>query len=147
MAGHAVAGVAVGAHTGRGPHLAAEQRGRVRRGWRTALPLRVIVAGAASVTMAAEAKAGGADVLLAFPRAEDPVGYHETLSRELPVIVFYLYEAAGGVAYDNATLHPLLALPNGIGAKAAPLDSSVPYQRVAGLVRAHPTKLLTPGEI
>src|SRR5260370_36535772 len=112
MAGHAVAGVAVGAHTGRGPHLAAEQRGRVLRAWRTALPLSVIVAGAASVTMAAEAKPGGADVLLAFPGAADPGGYHETLSRELPGIGSYLSSAAGRRATATARAHPLLAPPH-----------------------------------
>jgi 4-hydroxy-tetrahydrodipicolinate synthase len=146
MAGHRVAGVAVWAHTGRGPHLSAEQRRCVLQAWRAALPLSVIVAGAAGVTMAAEAKAGGADALLAFPRADDPVGYHETLSRELPVIVFYLYEAAGGVAYDTATLHALLALPNVIGIKVATLDSVATFRRLARLVRDHPTKLLITGE-
>ena len=146
MAGQQVAGVAVWAHTGRGPHLSAEQRGRVLQVWRTALPASVIIAGAAGATMAAEARAGGADALLAFPRAEDPVGYHEMLSRELPVIVFYLYEAAGGVAYDNQTLHALLALPRVIGVKVATLDSIVTFQRLAGLLRDHPTKLLITGE-
>jgi 4-hydroxy-tetrahydrodipicolinate synthase len=146
MAGHQVVGVAVWAHTGRGRFLSAEQRGRVLQAWRAALPLSVIVAGAESAAMAAEAKAGGADALLAFPRAEDPVGYHEALSRELPVIVFYLYGAAGGVAYDNETLHALLALPNVIGIKVATLDSVVTFQRLAGLVRDHPTKLLITGE-
>ena len=146
MAGQQVAGVAVWAHTGRGLRLSADQRGRVLRAWRAALPASVIVAGAASVAMAAEARAGGADALLAFPRAEDPVGYHETLGRELPVIVFYLYEAAGGVAYDDATVQALLALPRVIGIKVATLDSVVTFQRLARLVRDHPGKLLVTGE-
>jgi len=38
MAEHQVAGVAVWAHTGRGPHLSPEQRRRVLAAWRTALP-------------------------------------------------------------------------------------------------------------
>jgi 4-hydroxy-tetrahydrodipicolinate synthase len=146
MAGQQVAGVAVWAHTGRGLRLSADQRGRVLRAWRAALPASVIVAGAASVAMAAEARAGGADALLAFPRAEDPVGYHEALGRELPVIVFYLYEAAGGVAYDDATVQALLALPRVIGIKVATLDSVVTFQRLARLVRDHPGKLLVTGE-
>ena len=105
-----------------------------------------IVAGATSLEMAAEAKAGGANALLAFPRADDPVAYHEALGRELPVIAFYLYEAAGGVAYDNQTLHAILALPNVIGIKVATLDSVVTFQRIAGLMRDHPDKLLITGE-
>ncbi|HMH82871.1 MAG TPA: dihydrodipicolinate synthase family protein [Gemmatimonadales bacterium] len=146
MAGHQVAGVAVWAHTGRGPHLSAEQRRLVLAAWRAALPMSAIIAGVSSVEMAAEARAGGADALLAFPRADDPVGFHEALGRELPVIAFYLYAAAGGVAYDNQTLHALLALPNVIGIKVATLDSVVTFQRIAGLMRDHPDKLLITGE-
>ncbi|PYO66622.1 MAG: hypothetical protein DMD69_13400 [Gemmatimonadetes bacterium] len=146
MAGQQVAGVAVWAHTGRGRHLTPAQRHQVLATWRAALPLSVIVAGAASVEMARDAKAGGADALLAFPRADDPVGYHDALSRELPVIAFYLYEAAGGVAYDNQTLHAILAQPGVIGIKVATLDSVMTFQRLAGLIRDHPEKLLITGE-
>jgi 4-hydroxy-tetrahydrodipicolinate synthase len=146
MAGQQVAGVAVWAHTGRGPHLSSEQRRRVLAVWRAALPMSTIVAGATSLEMAAEAKAGGANALLAFPRADDPVGYHEALGRQLPVIAFYLYQAAGGVAYDNKTLHAILALPSVIGIKVATLDSVVTFQRIAGLVRGYPDKLLITGE-
>src|SRR5207253_1514699 len=79
--------------------------------------------------------------------AEDaPVGYHAALGRELPVIAFYLYEAAGGVAYDNQTLHAILALPSVMGIKVATLDSVVTFQRIAGLMRHHPDKLLITGE-
>src|SRR2546422_485340 len=146
MADHQVAGVAVWAPTGRGPSLPRAQRRRVLAAWRAAVPMSPIVAGATSLEMAAEAKAGGANALLAFPRADDPVAYHEALGRELPVIAFYLYEAAGGVAYDNQTLHAILALPNVIGIKVATLDSVVTFQRIAGLMRDHPGKLLITGE-
>ena len=146
MAAHQVAGVAVWAHTGRGPHLSSEQRRRVLAAWRAALPMSTIVAGADSIAMAAEAEAGGADAILAFPQADDPVRYHEALGRALPVIAFYLYEAAGGVPYDNPTLHALLALPSVIGIKVATLDSVVTFQRIAGLMRDHPDKLLITGE-
>src|SRR2546430_15602333 len=107
--------------------------------------MSTIVAGATSVGMAAEARAGGADAILAFPHADDPVRYHEALGRELPVIAFYLYEAAGGVAYDNPTLHAVLALPAVIGAKGATLDSVATSPRIAGLTRAHPPKTLITG--
>lgn len=146
MATQDVAGVAVWAHTGRGPKLSAEQRRLVLDSWRAALPTRVVVAGANSLGMARAAKAGGADALLAFPRAEDPVGWHAALGAELPVIAFYLYEAAGGVAYDDETLAALLALPAVIGIKVATLDSVVTFQRIAGLMHAHPGKLLITGE-
>jgi 4-hydroxy-tetrahydrodipicolinate synthase len=146
MAGQPVAGVAVWAHTGRGPHLSTAERRSVLATWRAALPGKVIVAGANSPAMAREAKAGGADLLLAFPQRHEAVGYHEALGRELPVIAFYLYEAAGGVPYDDATLHAILELPRVVGIKVATLDSVVTFQRIAALARAHPGKLLITGE-
>jgi 4-hydroxy-tetrahydrodipicolinate synthase len=146
MARQPIAGVAVWAHTGRGPHLSAAQRGTVLTAWRAALPGKVIVAGASAVDMAREAKQGGADALLAFPRSGDAAAYHAELARELPVIAFYLYEAAGGVPYDDATLHGILSLPGVIGIKVATLDSVMTFQRIAALMRDHPDKLLITGE-
>jgi 4-hydroxy-tetrahydrodipicolinate synthase len=146
MATQDVAGVAVWSHTGRGPKLSAEQRRLVLDSWRAALPDRVVIAGANSLEMARAAKAGGADALLAFPHAKDPVGWHAALGAELPVIAFYLYEAAGGVAYDDRTIGALLAVPAVVGIKVATLDSVVTFQRIAGLMHAHPGKLLITGE-
>jgi 4-hydroxy-tetrahydrodipicolinate synthase len=96
--------------------------------------------------MAIEARRGRADALLAFPQRDEPVKYHQRLSRELPVIAFWLYQAAGGVAYDDATLHAILDLPGVIGIKVATLDSVMTFQRLAGILRAHPDKLLITGE-
>jgi 4-hydroxy-tetrahydrodipicolinate synthase len=146
MALQPVGGVAVWAHTGRGLHLSDAQRELVLGVWRAALPGRLVIAGAASVEMARAARRGGADALLAFPRAGDVVAHHRALGRELPVIAFYLYEAAGGVAYDNRTLHELLALPEVVGVKVATLDSVMTFQRVAGLLKEYPGKLLITGE-
>jgi 4-hydroxy-tetrahydrodipicolinate synthase len=146
MAQQPVAGVAVWAHTGRGPYLRAEQRREVLDTWREALPDRVVVAGARDIGMAIEARRGRADALLAFPPATDPVGFHQRLSRELPVIAFYLYQAAGGVDYDDRTLHAILELPGVVGIKVATLDSVITFQRIAAVLREHPTKLLITGE-
>jgi 4-hydroxy-tetrahydrodipicolinate synthase len=146
MAGQPVAGAAIWAHTGRGPHLSGEQRRVVLDAWREALPGRVLVAGARDLTMAIEARRGRADAILAFPQRDDPVAWHSRVSRELPVIAFYLYEAAGGVPYDDATLHAILALPAVIGIKVATLDSVMTFQRIAALMRHHPDKLLITGE-
>jgi 4-hydroxy-tetrahydrodipicolinate synthase len=146
MARQPVAGAAVWAHTGRGPHLSANVRREVLDTWREAMPDRVIIAGARDVGMAIEARRGKADALLAFPERQDPVGYHRRLSRELPVIAFYLYEAAGGVSYDDATLHAILELPDVIGVKVATLDSVMTFQRIAAVLRSHPSKLLITGE-
>ncbi|MGH7530035.1 MAG: dihydrodipicolinate synthase family protein, partial [Gemmatimonadales bacterium] len=146
MADQPVAGVAVWAHTGRGPHLSAAQRDQVLATWRAALSEAVIVAGASDVAMARAAKAGGADAVLAFPRREDAVSHHAALARELPVIAFCLYEAAGGVAYDDATLRRLLDMPGVIGIKVATLDSVMTFQRIAAIMRDYPDKLLITGE-
>ncbi|MGH7700619.1 MAG: dihydrodipicolinate synthase family protein [Gemmatimonadales bacterium] len=146
MAAQPVAGVAVWAHTGRGPHLSEAQRQAVLAAWREALADRPIVAGATSPEMARSALAGGADAVLAFPRTDDAVGYHEALGRELPVIAFFLYEAAGGAPYDDATLRAILGLPAVIGIKVATLDSVVTFQRIAAIARDFPDKLLITGE-
>ncbi len=146
MARQPVAGVAVWAHTGRGPHLSGEARREVLDTWREALPDRVVVAGARDIGMAIEARRGKADALLAFPQHDDPIGYHQRLSRELPVIAFYLYQAAGGVDYDDRTLHRILELPGVIGIKVATLDSVMTFQRIAAVLRDHPSKLLITGE-
>ena len=146
MAARPVAGVAVWAHTGRGPHLRAEQRQTVLETWREAMPYRIIVAGARDIGMAIQARRHKADALLAFPERSDPVGYHTRLSRELPTLAFWLYEAAGGVAYDDATLHAILELPGIVGIKVATLDSVMMFQHIAALVAQHPGKLLVTGE-
>lgn len=146
MASQPVAGVAIWAHTGRGPHLNGEQRRLVLETWRETLPDRIIVAGARDITMAIEARRGKADALLAFPQAADPVAYHQRLGRELPVIAFYLYGAAGGVDYDDETLHRILELPEVVGIKVATLDSVMTFQRIAAVMREHPTKMLITGE-
>jgi len=146
MARQDIAGVAVWAHTGRGPHLSAEQRRAVLAAWRAALRGKIVVAGANSPEMARDAKHGGADALLAFPRRDDTVAYHAALAQQLPVIAFYLYQAAGGVDYDDATLHAILSLPGVIGIKVATLDSVMTFQRVASIMQHHADKLLITGE-
>lgn len=146
MRAEPLAGVAVWAHTGRGPHLSPEQRRTVLETWRECLPGKVIVAGAHDIGAAIDARRRGADALLIHPTRDDPVRHHDRLSRELPGIVFWLYEAAGGIAYDDATLHALLDLPHIIGIKIATLDSVMTYQRLVTLVRQHPEKLIITGE-
>jgi 4-hydroxy-tetrahydrodipicolinate synthase len=146
MARQTIAGVAVWAHTGRGPFLTEAQRRLVLETWRETLSDRLIVAGATSLAMARDARSGGADALLAFPRAQDPVGWHAALGEELPVIAFSLYEAAGGVAYEDSTLHAILELPAVIGLKVATLDSVLTFQHIAAVLREHPGKLLITGE-
>ncbi len=166
MAGQPVAGVAVWVHTGRGMLLPAEMRREVLRSWRAGLgPEKLVIAGAgalpdapdyerAAARMAEEAAELGADALLCFAPTRyrgDPeriVAYHRALAEVgLPLILFYLYEAAGGVSYSPATLRALFALPGVVGIKMATLDSVMTFQDVARLLREEfPETVLITGE-
>lgn len=166
LAAQPVAGAAVWVHTGRGLLLPREIRRQVLQSWRRALgPDRVLIAGAgalpdeaeydaAAVRMAGEAAGWGADALLCFaptPYRGQPdriVAYHRALgSAGLPLLLFYLYEAAGGVTYSLDTLRALFALPQVAGIKMATLDSVMTYQDVARLLRTEfPEALLLTGE-
>jgi 4-hydroxy-tetrahydrodipicolinate synthase len=107
-----------------------------------------------TIEMAQQAKELGADALLVFPPVllkdlEDSerriVDVHAALADVgLPVIAFYLYEAAGGIDYTPRTVDRVLALEHVIGIKVATLDSVVTFQDVA--LRMPPQKLLVSGE-
>jgi 4-hydroxy-tetrahydrodipicolinate synthase len=166
-----IAGVAVWAHTGRGLHLDEVTARRVIEDWRAALPNRPIVAGvgtlshrsnpnratAATVAMASSAAQYGADALLVYPpfwlnnhasRDSLIVEHHARLAElGMPLVLFFLYEAAGGVRYSLSVLDELLALPNVVGIKMATLDSVMTYQDVAAHIQTHHSdKLLITGE-
>lgn len=171
MSSQPIAGVAVWAHTGRGLLLDDETAQRVMRQWRQALPGKPLIAGVgarkpqagpqeatnATLAMASTAADYGADALLVYPpswlkhleqRDSLIVQHHEQLSKlGLPLVLFYLYEAAGGVRYPTNVLDELLTLPNVIGIKMATLDSVMTYQDVACHIQSrHPDKLLITGE-
>ena len=169
MAGQPISGVAVWAHTGRGLMLDDETAQRVLRDWREALPEKVIVAGvgsrdqnfedatAATVRMAESAARFGADALLVYPPtwlrghslSDQLIVEHHARVAEvgLPLILFYLYEAAGGIAYNQTVLDELLDLPGVVGIKMATLDSVMTYQDVSRQQQErHPEKLFITGE-
>lgn len=166
MAEQPVAGAAVWVHTGRGLLLPPAMRREVLRSWREGLgPDRVMIAGAgalpndphyidSAVRMAEEAAEGGADALLCFAptlyRSEPHhiVAYHRSLAQVgLPLLLFFLYEAAGGVTYSEEVLRELFAIPEVAGIKMATLDSVMTYQEVARLIREEfPETLLITGE-
>ena len=171
MSAQPIAGVAVWAHTGRGLLLDDETAQRVMQLWRHALPDTPLIAGVgaqktqtnpqeatnATLTMASAAAGYGADALLVYPpswlkhherRDSLIVQHHEHLSKlGLPLVLFYLYEAGGGVRYTIKVLDELMTLPNVIGIKMATLDSVMTYQDVASQIQSrHPDKLLITGE-
>ncbi|MDU4698072.1 MAG: dihydrodipicolinate synthase family protein [Paenibacillus sp.] len=112
-----------------------------------------------SLAMAADAVQGGADALLVFPPVifrEFPaveqdqaiVDYHCELSKlGVPLILFYLYEEAGGIAYSSEVLNALLSLDLTAGIKMATLDSAMTLQDVSTLlVERFPERMLITGE-
>src|ERR1700752_268873 len=171
MSSQPVAGIAVWAHTGRGLLLDDETALRVLQKWRQGVEDKPLIAGAgargvqlnpddatiATLSMASIAADHGADALLVYPpfwlkdneqRDSLIVKHHERLaSIGLPLILFYLYEAAGGICYSATVMDELLSLPNVIGIKMATLDSVMTYQNVARQIQSlHPNKLLITGE-
>lgn len=172
MGGRPIGGVAVWAHTGRGLRLTVDQRAAVLTDWKLGLAGRAPLFAAAGAppgrndvadaiagarAMADQAAVLGADALLVHPptfargrQDEDRLvlEYHSALARSgLPLFLFYLYHAAGGVAYGAAVLGELLARPEVVGIKVATLDSVMTFQDLAELVaNRHPGKLLVTGE-
>ncbi len=172
MAKQAVGGVAVWAHTGRGLRLLSGDRDRVLRCWRKHLPqgsLLLAAAGGATsadstqqiietaYAMACRAAELGAMALLVYPPVafRDEPDLHPLLDRYhtriakagLPLVLFYLYEAAGGISYTPKILFELLARPEVLGIKIATLDSVMTFQDIARLVSATaPGKLVITGE-
>ena len=168
MSSQPIAGAAVWAHTGRGLLLDDETARIVIQQWREALTGKPLIAGAgarsehsnptsATLSMASAAAEYGADALLVYPptwlkdleqRDSLILEHHQQLAElGLPLVLFYLYEAAGGICYTTAVLDELLALPNVIGIKMATLDSVMTYQHVARHIQSrHPEKLLITGE-
>jgi 4-hydroxy-tetrahydrodipicolinate synthase len=109
-----------------------------------------------SVELAVAAKEGGASAVLVYPpaavrdlsdRDRRAVAVHTAVAGVgLPVIAFYLYEAAGGFSYSLDAVDELLDLAGVIGIKVATLDSVMTYQDVAARVRGHEGALLISGE-
>jgi len=162
-----IAGVAVWAHTGRGLHLSEDIARQVIEDWRKNLSDKLLIAGVGSLNkeqatsevleMASSAVTYGADALLVYPpswlkenSSQDAliIEHHSRLAElGVPLVLFYLYEAAGGISYNLDVLDQLLSLPNVVGIKMATLDSVMTYQDVSRHIQVHhPGKLLITGE-
>jgi 4-hydroxy-tetrahydrodipicolinate synthase len=173
MATQPIGGVAVWAHTGRGLLITDGVRERVMNTWRRVLPAKsLLIAAAGAVVgvqqppsrviasahaMARLAADLGAVAILVHPPAsfrDHPdrdalvLEYHARIAEAgLPLVLFYLYEAAGGITYPPEVLIELLARPEVLGIKVATLDSVMTFQDVARLVKTHaPDKLIITGE-
>src|SRR5262245_38136399 len=107
--------------------------------------------------MACRAAELGADAILVHPptAVRDStecdslvMRYHDRIAQAgLPLVVFYLYEAAGGISYSHTVIAELLARPDVLGIKIATLDSVMTFHDVARLVQARaPGKVVITGE-
>ena len=110
-----------------------------------------------AVTDVAEgAVRNGADAVLAHPpkalaalpdAEERMLDYHRAIcSSGVPVIAFFLYEAAGGVSYSPRLIERIVELDGVIGIKVATLDSIMTYQDIIAVVESIPGVLLITGE-
>jgi 4-hydroxy-tetrahydrodipicolinate synthase len=171
-----VSGFAVWVHTGRGLLISEEQREYVMKSWREAFPEKLIIAGVGaniseclkcenpeeeyirrSVAMAGKAKELKADAVLLYApnifknkdNMEDKiVNYHKEIAKAgLRIVLFYLYEEAGGISYSKRVLKQLLSMDEVVGIKMATLDSVMTYQDTSEFINKNfPDKMLITGE-
>ncbi|GAA3260603.1 dihydrodipicolinate synthase family protein [Nonomuraea helvata] len=131
-----VTGLAVLAHTGRGPYLAPDVRaGVVERAVAMGVPVLVGVGGGPSdpAEQAGVAAELGADGVLVFPSNGDRVALHEEVwqAARLPMIAFDLYTRP----CPAGTLRELLRHPGVAGLKTALLSDAMGCQRAIALTR------------
>lgn len=86
--------------------------------------------------------------LAALPDAEERMlDYHRAICASgVPVIAFFLYEAAGGVSYSPRLIERIVELDGVIGIKVATLDSVMTYQDIIAVVEGIPGALPITGE-
>ena len=133
--------LAVNVDTGEGPHLTADEKRQTLETVAEAVAGKCKVVGgvagpstAQGIANARAAQAAGADVLLVFPisaflgqplNPEVPYRYHAAIAEavDLPLILFQLQPALGGVLYTTETLHKLISIPSVTAIKEASFDA------------------------
>jgi len=156
-------GLAVWAHTGRGPYLTGAQRSLVLRTFRAATEAPIIAGVAPSVaepetapvTIAAQAAELGANAVMVFPpprlsgepRRIYELHYQIAVEVGLPIVLFVLHAEAGGYPYPPSLLRDLLSIPQVAGIKLATLDSAMTCQDTIRLLHDEfPGRLAITGE-
>ena len=133
--------LAVNVDTGEGPHLTPDEKRQTLETVAEAVAGKCKVVGgiagpstAQGVTNARAAQAAGADALLIFPisaflgqplNPEVPYRYHAAIAEAvgLPLILFQLQPALGGVLYTTEILHKLITIPSVAAIKEASFDA------------------------
>jgi len=135
-----VKALAVNMDTGEGPHLSREERRQVLESYAEEVQGRTpLLAGIAArytaeaVDLARDAASLGASGLVVFPipafagellPAELPFQYHAAIARatDLPLVLFQLQPALGGVIFTPDTLSKLLEIDQVVAIKEASFD-------------------------
>jgi 4-hydroxy-tetrahydrodipicolinate synthase len=133
--------LAVNVDTGEGPHLTPDEKSRIiETVVEVAAGQCAVVAGIAgpstaqAVSNAKASQAAGADAMLVFPipaflgvplNLEVPYQYHAAIADavDLPMILFQLQPALGGVLYTTDILHRLIEIPAVVAIKEAAFDA------------------------
>jgi 4-hydroxy-tetrahydrodipicolinate synthase len=133
--------LAVNVDTGEGPHLTPDEKRQTLETVAEAVAGKCKVIGgvagpstAQGIANARAAQAAGADALLIFPisaflgqplNPEIPYRYHAAIAEavDLPLILFQLQPALGGVLYTTEILHKLIAIPSVAAIKEASFDA------------------------
>lgn len=133
--------LAVNVDTGEGPHLTMEEKRRIIETVAEAVAGKCKVIGgvagpstAQGIANARAAQAAGADALLIFPisaflgqplNPEVPYRYHAAIAEavDLPLILFQLQPALGGVLFTTEILHKLITIPSVTAIKEASFDA------------------------
>ncbi len=150
--------LAVNADTGEGPHLTGDERRRMLETVVEVVAGRCrVVAGvggpstAQGAANARTAQAAGADALLVFPiptflgqplNPEVAYRYHAALAEAagLPLILFQLQPALGGVLFSTEVLHRLIELPGVVAIKEASFDA-LRFLQVKAALEAAPRRI------
>ena len=133
--------LAVNVDTGEGPHLTSDEKSCVIETVVEATEGRCLVVSgiagpstAQAVSNAKSAQAAGADAMLVFPipgflgvplNPEVPFQYHAAIANavDLPMILFQLQPALGGVLYSTDILYRLIEIPTVLAIKEAAFDA------------------------
>src|SRR5215210_1397107 len=133
--------LAVNVDTGEGPHLTADEKRQTLETVAEAVAGKCKVVGgvagpstAQGIANARAAQAAGADALLVFPisaflgqplNPEIPYCYHAAIAKavDLPLILFQLQPALGGVLFTTEILHKLITIPTVVAIKEASFDA------------------------
>jgi len=146
--------LAVNVDTGEGPHLTMDEKRQTLETVAEAVAGKCKVVGgvtgpstAQGVASARAARDSGADALLIFPipaflgqplNPEVPYRYHAAIAEavELPLILFQLQPALGGVLFTTEILHRLITIPSVTAIKEASFDAMRFLQVKAALASA-----------